>query len=161
MVATPEPDHPLRRVDYLERLVEGQAETFECRLKARDGREFWVVGNAVVTGRGAPSRQLTFALLDIERRRQAEKHAGEHGPGRYRIPRPGARPAPKEKRRPAWQPAASPPMGAPTYSMVSRCEPLVSFFGRVRVSTPLSYFALACAWSMSIGSWKLRDTAPK
>ena len=72
IVATPEPDHPLRRVDYLERLVDGQAETFECRLKARDGREFWVVGNAVVTGRGTGSRQLTFALLDIERRRQAE-----------------------------------------------------------------------------------------
>ena len=72
IVATPEPDHPLRRVDYLERLPEGQAETFECRLKARDGREFWVVGNAVVTGRGSGSRQLTFALLDIERRRQAE-----------------------------------------------------------------------------------------
>ena len=72
IVATPEPDHPLRRVDYLERLTEGQAETFECRLKARDGREFWVVGNAVVTGRGAGPRQLTFALLDIERRRQAE-----------------------------------------------------------------------------------------
>jgi PAS domain S-box-containing protein len=72
IVATPEPDHPLRRTDYLERLVDGQAETFECRLKARDGREFWVVGNAVVTGRGTGSRQLTFALLDIERRRQAE-----------------------------------------------------------------------------------------
>jgi PAS domain S-box-containing protein len=74
IVATPEPDHPLRRADYLERLTDGQAETFECRLKARDGREFWVVGNAVVTGRGAASgsRQLTFALLDIERRRQAE-----------------------------------------------------------------------------------------
>jgi PAS domain S-box-containing protein len=47
IVATPEPDHPLRRDDYLQRLAEGQAETFECRLKARDGREFWVVGNAV------------------------------------------------------------------------------------------------------------------
>ena len=73
IVATPEDDHPLRRVDYLARLGEGQSETFECRLKARDGREFWVVGNAVVTGRGAQGgRQLTFALLDIERRRQAE-----------------------------------------------------------------------------------------
>jgi PAS domain S-box-containing protein len=73
IVATPETDHPLRRVDYLERLAEGQAETFECRLKARDGREFWVVGNAVVTGPGAGgARQLTFALLDIERRRRAE-----------------------------------------------------------------------------------------
>jgi len=72
-VATPEADHPLRRTHYLHALAEGQAEAFECRLKARDGREFWVVGNAVMTGReagGAP--QLTFALLDIERRRQAE-----------------------------------------------------------------------------------------
>ena len=73
-VATPEPDHPLRRDDWLQRLGEGQAETFECRLRGRDGREFWVVGNAVRTGggdvEGAP--ELTFALLDIERRRQAE-----------------------------------------------------------------------------------------
>lgn len=72
IVAGPEPDHPLRRTDYIERLADGQAETFECRLKARDGREFWVVGNAVVTGRNTGSPQLTFALLDIERRRQAE-----------------------------------------------------------------------------------------
>jgi PAS domain S-box-containing protein len=82
IVATPEPDHPLRRTDYLDRLQEGQAETFECRLKARDGREFWVVGNAVLTGHddgearaGATTgggRELTIALLDIERRRQAE-----------------------------------------------------------------------------------------
>lgn len=71
IVATADPDHPLRREDWLHRLAEGQAETFECRLKARDGREFWVVGNAVVTGREA-GRQLTYALLDIERRRQAE-----------------------------------------------------------------------------------------
>jgi PAS domain S-box-containing protein len=81
IVATPEPDHPLRRTDYLERLEEGQAETFECRLKARDGREFWVVGNAVLTGSGdgeggarksGDGRELTIALMDIERRRQAE-----------------------------------------------------------------------------------------
>ncbi len=71
-VATPEPDHPLRRTDYPQTLAEGQAQTFECRLKARDGREFWVVGNAVLTGRGSRGRQVTFALLDIERRRQAE-----------------------------------------------------------------------------------------
>lgn len=71
-VATDEPDHPLRRTHYLHRLAEGQAEAFECRLKGRDGREFWVVGNAVVTGRESSERQLTFALLDIERRRQAE-----------------------------------------------------------------------------------------
>ncbi|MCZ2293170.1 MAG: PAS domain S-box protein [Burkholderiales bacterium] len=73
IVATPAPDHPLRHLDAFARLREGQSETFECRLKARDGREFWVVGNAVVTGQGGEGeRQLTFALLDIERRRQAE-----------------------------------------------------------------------------------------
>ncbi len=73
IVAPPDaPDHPLRRSDWLENLAEGKAETFECRLKARDGREFWVVGNAVATGNEGSGRQLTFALLDIERRRQAE-----------------------------------------------------------------------------------------
>jgi len=72
VVATDEPDHPLRATHYLHGLAEGQAETFECRLRARDGREFWVVGNAVLTGTGSPGRQVTFALLDIERRRQAE-----------------------------------------------------------------------------------------
>ena len=87
-VATPEPDHPLRRADHLQRLQEGLAETFECRLRGRDGREFWVVGNAVLTGNASggstvgagagestvrgSGRQVTFALLDIERRRQAE-----------------------------------------------------------------------------------------
>ncbi len=70
-VATPEPDHPFRQAQYLDELTEGQAETFECRLRGHDGREFWVVGNAVVTGVAA-GRQLTYALLDIERRRQAE-----------------------------------------------------------------------------------------
>jgi PAS domain S-box-containing protein len=72
IVATPDPDHPFRHTHYLDDLTEGQAETFECRLKARDGREFWVVGNAVVTGVEESGRQLTYALLDIERRRQAE-----------------------------------------------------------------------------------------
>jgi len=83
IVATAEPDHPLRATHYLKNLADGQAETFECRLRGRDGREFWVVGNAVVTGRGEASAgspaaaghggsQITFALLDIERRRQAE-----------------------------------------------------------------------------------------
>ncbi len=74
-VATPEPDHPLRRADWLMRLKEGQAESFECRLRGRDGREFWVVGNAVLTGPGGAgdeTGEVTFALLDIERRRQAE-----------------------------------------------------------------------------------------
>ena len=81
IVATPEADHPLRRLDRLEGLAEGQSDTFECRLKARDGREFWVVGNAVQTGGGQGSgpngRELTIALLDIERRRQAEVHIAQ------------------------------------------------------------------------------------
>jgi PAS domain S-box-containing protein len=71
LVATPEPEHPLRRTDWLQRLQQGQTDTFECRLRGRDGREFWVVGNAVLSG-GAGSAEVTFALLDIERRRQAE-----------------------------------------------------------------------------------------
>jgi PAS domain S-box-containing protein len=72
-VATPEPEHPLRQGNHLLRLQEGRAETFECRLRGRDGREFWVVGNAVLTaGSEDGGRQVTFALLDIERRRQAE-----------------------------------------------------------------------------------------
>jgi PAS domain S-box-containing protein len=75
-VATPEPGHPFRQTHYLDDLAEGQAETFECRVKARDGREFWVVGNAVATGRET-GRQLTYALLDIERRRQAEARTAE------------------------------------------------------------------------------------
>jgi hypothetical protein len=71
-VATTEPDHPFRQTHYLNDLFEGQAETFECRVKARDGRVFWVVGNVVATGVERSGRQLTYALLDIERRRQAE-----------------------------------------------------------------------------------------
>jgi PAS domain S-box-containing protein len=84
-VATPEPDHPFHRTQYLDELVEGQAQTFECRVKARDGREFWVVGNAVVTGRGLGGRQLTYALLDIERRRQAEARMSEAQASLQRI----------------------------------------------------------------------------
>lgn len=72
VVATPEPEHPLRSVASLATLVPGQSRSFECRLKARDGREFWVVGNAVLTGDDAGAPQVTVALLDIERRRQAE-----------------------------------------------------------------------------------------
>ena len=77
IVATPEADHPLRQIDRLQRLADGQSETFECQLKARDGREFWVVGNAVLTTHGADGRELTIALLDIERRRQAEVHIAQ------------------------------------------------------------------------------------
>jgi PAS domain S-box-containing protein len=71
-VATPEAEHPLRATDFLHALADGEARTFECRLRARDGREFWVVGNAVRTLDEAGAPQVTFALLDIERRRQAE-----------------------------------------------------------------------------------------
>jgi PAS domain S-box-containing protein len=71
IVATPEPDHPLKR-DWLLTLEEGTAETFECRLRGRDGREFWVAGNAVASRGTSGGREVTFALLDIERRRQAE-----------------------------------------------------------------------------------------
>lgn len=71
-VATTQPDHPLRRTDWWQRLADGQSENFECRLRGRDGREFWVVGNAVASDGDGASRQLTFALLDIDRRRQAE-----------------------------------------------------------------------------------------
>jgi PAS domain S-box-containing protein len=71
-VATPEPDHPLRRTDWWQRAREGRLEAFEARLRGRDGREFWVVGNVVASQVGAMSPQLTFALLDIDRRRQAE-----------------------------------------------------------------------------------------
>lgn len=84
-VATPDPDHPFRRAQYLNELVEGQAETFECRVKARDGREFWVVGNAVATGRESTGRQLTYALLDIERRRQAEARTAQAQSSLQRI----------------------------------------------------------------------------
>ncbi|HWH83349.1 MAG TPA: PAS domain-containing protein, partial [Burkholderiaceae bacterium] len=71
-VATAEPGHPFRRADRFAVLAEGEAETFECRVKARDGREFSIVGNVVCTAREAEGRQLTYALLDIERRREAE-----------------------------------------------------------------------------------------
>ena len=84
-VATPEPAHPFRRTHYLQELAEGQAETFECRVKARDGREFWVVGNAVATSRESTGRQLTYALLDIERRRQAEARMSEAQASLQRI----------------------------------------------------------------------------
>jgi PAS domain S-box-containing protein len=84
-VATPGADHPFRQTQYREELIEGEAETFECRVKARDGREFWVVGNAVATGRLATGRQLTYALMDIERRRQADARIAEAQASLQRI----------------------------------------------------------------------------
>ena len=76
-VATAEPEHPFRRLLPLEGPAPGQGETFECRVHARDGREFWIVGNAVATDRDSTGRQVTYALLDIERRRQAEARMSE------------------------------------------------------------------------------------
>lgn len=52
--------------------TEPGAEVFECRLRGRDGREFWVIGNAVQTPREDGATRLTYALLDIDRRRHAE-----------------------------------------------------------------------------------------
>ncbi len=85
LVASGDADHPLRRTDWLATLEEGQAETFECRLVARDGREFWVVGNALLTSSQTGQSQLTFALLDIERRRHAENRIAQAQASLQRI----------------------------------------------------------------------------
>ncbi len=71
IVAPPDPEHPLRQAQRLQALREGESENFECQIHALDGREFWIAGNAVITGQGE-ARRLTYALLDIDRRRQAE-----------------------------------------------------------------------------------------
>lgn len=76
-VATPDLDHPFRLTDYLDELQDGQSHTFECQVMGRDGRVFWVVGNAVVTLDELGQRQATYALLDIDRRRQAEADSAE------------------------------------------------------------------------------------
>jgi PAS domain S-box-containing protein len=76
-VATSDLDHPFRLTDYLDELLDGQSHTFECQVVGRDGRVFWVVGNAVVTLGAANQRHITYALLDIDRRRQAEAHSAE------------------------------------------------------------------------------------
>lgn len=76
-VATPDLDHPFRLTDYLDDLQDGQSHTFECQVVGRDGRTFWVVGNAVVTLGDADQRHITYALLDIDRRRQAEAQSAE------------------------------------------------------------------------------------
>lgn len=63
--------------DYIDHLQEGQTHTFECQVVGRDGRVFWVVGNAVATYGEFNQRQITYALLDIDRRRQAEALTAE------------------------------------------------------------------------------------
>ncbi|MEW6098054.1 MAG: PAS domain S-box protein [Pseudomonadota bacterium] len=77
VVASEDPEHPFRRAGVIDYLEEGQAHTFECQVMARDGRNFWVVGNAVVTGAGPQGREITYALLDIDSRRQAEQRIAE------------------------------------------------------------------------------------
>jgi PAS domain S-box-containing protein len=76
-VATSDLDHPFRLTDYLDDLLDGQSHTFECQVVGRDGRVFWVVGNAVVTLGEGNRRHITYALLDIDRRRQAEAQSAE------------------------------------------------------------------------------------
>ncbi|MFT3856403.1 MAG: PAS domain S-box protein [Aquabacterium sp.] len=76
-VATPDLDHPFRLTDYLDELMDGQSHTFECQVVGRDGRVFWVVGNAVVTLGVGNRRHITYALLDIDRRREAEAQSAE------------------------------------------------------------------------------------
>lgn len=77
VVAPPELDHPFRMLDYLDTLEDGQSHAFECLVSGRDGRDFWVVGNAVVTLDDNRHRQTTYALLDIDRRREAETRIEE------------------------------------------------------------------------------------
>ncbi len=71
VVATAQPDHPLRQAQYRLELAEGEAKAFECLIRAADGREFWVVGNAVATADALGGRQLTYALMDVDTRRRA------------------------------------------------------------------------------------------
>jgi PAS domain-containing protein len=65
VLAPDDPGHPFH-------LAEPGADVFEYRLRGRDGRHFWVIGNAVQTPREEGATQRTYALLDIDRRRQAE-----------------------------------------------------------------------------------------
>jgi PAS domain S-box-containing protein len=71
VLAPDDDDHPFHHVG-VSASGAGQSEMFECQLRGRDGREFWVIGNAVQTAREDGDTQLTYALLDIDRRRQAE-----------------------------------------------------------------------------------------
>jgi len=85
-VATDDDYHPFARsAEMLADLGDGEAVKFECRVKARDGRTFWVVGNAVGTLGVDGSRELTFALMDIEQRRQAEARVAEARASLQRI----------------------------------------------------------------------------
>lgn len=85
-VATDETDHPFRRtVPLFGELRDGEALQFECRVQARDARTFWVVGNAVATLGLTGAREMTFALMDIDQRRQAEARIAEARASLQRI----------------------------------------------------------------------------
>jgi PAS domain S-box-containing protein len=79
-VATAEGNHPFRRAETMlsqsGHAPELPAVGFECRVEALDGRSFWVVGNVVASG-DDESPQLTYALLDIDRRREAEARSAQ------------------------------------------------------------------------------------
>ncbi|MEY4753107.1 MAG: hypothetical protein RJA44_782 [Pseudomonadota bacterium] len=85
-VATEDELHPFRATTQLfDELRDGEAMQFECRVKGRDGRTFWVVGNAVATFGAHAERELTYALMDIEQRRQAEARVTEARESLQRI----------------------------------------------------------------------------
>jgi PAS domain S-box-containing protein len=85
-VATTEAEHPFRRtVPLFGELRDGEALQFECRVQARDERTFWVVGNAVATLGLRGGREMTFALMDIDQRRQAESRIAEAQASLQRI----------------------------------------------------------------------------
>ena len=86
IVATDEAGHPFRRtVPLFGELRDGEALQFECRVQARDARTFWVVGNAVATLGLQGGREMTFALMDIDQRRQAESRIAEAQASLQRI----------------------------------------------------------------------------
>jgi PAS domain S-box-containing protein len=84
-VATDDAAHPFRQVESHVQLEVGQAHTFECQIRARDGRQFWVAGNVVATQGPSGQTQLTYALLDIDRRREAEARSAQSQASLARI----------------------------------------------------------------------------
>jgi hypothetical protein len=85
-VATHDAHHPFRRsFELFAQLRDGESVQFECRVQARDDRTFWVVGNAVATLGRSGARELTYALMDIEQRRQAEARVTEARESLQRI----------------------------------------------------------------------------
>ncbi len=85
-VASGDGQHPFHHsLKLFEELRDGEAVKFECRVQGRDGRNFWVVGNAVATVGASGNRELTYALMDIEQRRQAEARIAEARSSLQRI----------------------------------------------------------------------------